>query len=136
MEFSWINSFGGKGRKARLATGKTHYNGADADRASLVGWHTVGLLWEHDRMQWVFDDEVVLEIDDPAMIPTVNQYLNVSREMTNGFLDGAKTYDGNGYFLPPESGLYGFEGGSKIGEHFDSIDADKAMIDYIRIYKP
>ena len=87
-------------------------------------------------MQWVFDGEVVLEITDSNKIPDIYQYFIVSREMTNGFISGNSVYDGSGYFLPPEGGLYGYEGSSKIGDNFNSINSDDAQIDYVKIYKP
>ncbi len=137
LEFSWHNSFATKGKKAKVANGKYHLNGIVEGYNDLAAdWHIVGLLWESDKLQWVFNDKVVLEITDSAKIPEIYQYLNVSREMTNGFTSGDSVYDGGGFFLPPEGGLYGYDGSGKLGTYLDTINEDKALVDYIRVYTP
>ncbi len=142
LEFSWINSFATRGKDKRNARGNNNFEGFeegyDIDEG---GPRKIALLWEQDRIQWVFEDKVVLEITGADKVPDIYQYLIVSREMTNGFLNNNIVPDGNGYYttyLPSEPGLYGWAGGSNIGGegYFENINSDKTKIDYIRIYTP
>ncbi len=120
--------------------------GPDGDKVNpLINanvWHTVGFLWTEDKIQWIFNGKIVLQITDPARIPDpdVLQYLIVSREMTNGLNSGdagvtGTTYTGGESYLPPERGLYGWNGNSNIGDYLDNINSDKALIEYIKIWQ-
>ncbi len=58
--------------------------------------HTIGFLWESDRLVWSIDGTVVKTVTDTTLIPDVYSYIILSREMNSGvkregidgFLDG------------------------------------------------
>ncbi len=162
IEFSWINAFyDGKGKAPAGIDGKNNFEGAEEGYCSSfdcsdtfanpipspdgkgllrrdinLGSHLIEFLWTDSAIVWAFNGEIVLEITNVDQMPDVNRehYLIVSREMTNGLTSGTQEYDGGDYFLPPEPGLYGWNGNSNIGDHFELINDDKALIDFIEIY--
>lgn len=103
-------------------------------------WHKIGFLWTETEVIWIFNDEIVLEIADPAKVPhpSVHQYLNLSREMTNGLSSGtivpSTGADSYTTYLPAEPGLYGWNGQSNVGEFLENVADDRSLIRYIKVW--
>lgn len=102
------------------------------------GFHTIGILWQADKLVWNIDGVPMHEITDPELIPDVYSYLIISREMNSGVkrkgLDGAITDDALEQlpYRPRDPGLYA----QNIWAHRDRLERDRVLIDYIRIWQP
>ena len=116
-------------------------NNFDAAQLGMTlheGYHTIGLLWEADKLVWLLNGEIMEEIYDLDLIPDVYSYIILSREMNSG----VKPADPNDPdstdavaqppYIPRDPGLYA----KNIWEFRDRIDNDRAIIDYIRVWQP
>ncbi len=102
------------------------------------GWHTIGFLWQADRLEWTLNGEVVKTITNPSLIPDVYSYMIVSREMNSGVktrgIDNIEAGDVEEKlpYRPRDPGMYA----ENIWEFRDRIATDRALIDYIRVWQP
>ena len=101
-------------------------------------WHTIGFLWQADKLEWSIDGQVVKSVTDAALIPDVYSYLIVSREMNSGVKQPGIDYIDTGDvvaefpYRPRDPGLFA----ENIWEFKDRLATDRALVDYIRIWQP
>lgn len=114
----------------------TTFDGAEFGISLHEGWHTIGLLWRDDLLQWTIDGVIAHEITNPSLIPDVYSYLIVSREMNSGVKTRGvdQFYSGDVEAVPPyiprDPGMYA----RNVWKYRDRIDTDQALFDYIRIW--
>ncbi|MFK7890045.1 MAG: glycoside hydrolase family 16 protein, partial [Granulosicoccus sp.] len=102
------------------------------------GFHTIGFLWQPDKLVWTLNEHILKTVTDEALIPDVYSYLIFSREMNSGVKSA--TLDNPGPndvverlpYLPRDPGLYA----RNIWQFKDRINEDKAIIDYVRVWQP
>ena len=116
----------------------TNYDTSESNIAIHEGWHTIGFLWEADRLVWSIDGKVIKTVTDVAIIPDVYSYLIVSREMNSGVKTEGIDSINEGDVLevlpyrPRDPGLYAHN----VWEFRDRIATDRALVDYIKVWQP
>ena len=143
FEYEWINSDYENHIQLAILGGSAGSTATSFDTSTLginlhEGYHTIGLLWEADKLIWSIDGHTVKEVTDIDLIPDVYSYLIVSREMNSGVknpdIDNIESSDmlEEWPYIPRDPGLYA----KNIWEFRDRINSDRALIDYIRIWQP
>lgn len=118
-------------------TGKV-FDAATAGISLHEGYHTIGLLWEPDRLVWNLNGVVMKEIIDANLIPDVYSYIIVSREMNSGVkrtgVDGVNAGDvlEELPYRPRDPGLFA----QNIWEFKDKLMTDRVLIDYVQVWQP
>lgn len=143
FEYEWISKeFENRSHLAVLG-GAAGSSAKSVDTSKLgiqlhEDFHTLGFLWEADKMIWTIDGHVVKQVLDADLIPDVYSYLIVSREMNSGIkrpnvdnVDATDVLEELPY-RPRDPGLYA----KNVWEYRDRINTDRALIDYIRIWQP
>lgn len=143
FEYEWINTDFENRINLAVIGGAAGSSGTNLDTSTLginlhEGYHTIGFLWQADRMIWYIDGIAVKEITDVNLIPDVYSYLIYSREMNSG----VKNLDVDGFepgdkveelpYIPRDPGLYA----TNVWEFRDRINSDRAIVDYIRVWQP
>lgn len=143
FEYEWINTDFENRINLAVIGGAAGNSATNFDAGSLginlhEGYHTIGFLWEPDRMAWTIDGHLVKEVVDVDLIPDVYSYLVISREMNSGVknpdLDHVTSTDmlEEWPYIPRDPGLYA----KNIWEFRDRINTDRAVVDYIRVWQP
>jgi len=145
FEYEWTNQANASRIQMALiggAAGNEHFNVHTTDLTPSVdvseGFHTIGLLWLEDTLDWYLNGTRVFAVTDPDLIPDVFSYPIISREMNSG----VKRNTGNNSdvtdvfeqppFIPQDAGLYA----NNIWEYRDRLATDEALVDYFRIWQP
>lgn len=101
------------------------------------GFHTIGFLWEPDRLVWTIDGKVARTITDAALIPDVYSYMVLTREMNSGVRRSSSSSIKGGDpveqkpYRPGDPGLYL----QNVWIYRDRLAADRALIDYVRVWQ-
>ncbi len=143
FEYEWINTDYENHIQLAILGGSAGSTATSFDTTSLginlhEGYHTVGLLWEADKIVWTLDGHTVKEVYDIDLIPDVYSYLIVSREMNSGVknpdIDNIEASDilEEWPYRPRDPGLYA----KNIWEFRERINTDRAVIDYIKVWQP
>lgn len=143
FEYEWINADYENHIQLAILGGSAGSTATSFDTSTLginlhEGYHTIGLLWEADKLVWSIDGHTVKEVTDVDLIPDVYSYLIVSREMNSGVknpdIDNIESTDmlEEWPYIPRDPGLYA----KNIWEFRDRINTDRALIDYIKIWQP
>ncbi len=102
------------------------------------GWHTIGLLWEADKLVWSLNGRVLKTVTDTQLIPDVYSYLILSREMNSGVkrpgVDSIEVGDVEEVlpYRPRDPGMYA----QNVWQYRDRLATDRALIDYVRVWQP
>ena len=143
FEYEWINTDYENHIQLAILGGSAGSTATSFDTSSLginlhEGYHTIGLLWEADKIVWTLDGHTVKVVNDIDLIPDVYSYLIVSREMNSGVknpdIDNVEASDvlEEWPYRPRDPGLYA----KNIWEFRDRINTDRAVVDYIEIWQP
>jgi len=143
FEYEWINTEYENRIQLAVHGGAAGNSATNFDTSSLginlhEGYHTLGLLWEADKLIWTIDGHTVKQVSDAELIPDVYSYLIVSREMNSGVKnpDAGNLEPGDMLeewpYIPRDPGLYA----KNIWEFRDRINTDHAIVDYIKIWQP
>jgi len=143
FEYEWISSDNENLIQLAIHGGSAGSSATNFDTSSLginlhEGYHTVGLLWEADKMVWTIDGHTVKEVNNIDLIPDVYSYLIVSREMNSGVkspdIDNVQADDmlEEWPYIPRDPGLFA----KNIWEFRETINTDRAIVDYIKIWQP
>jgi len=145
FEYEWTTQANANNIQLALiggAAGNAHFNLDTGDLATPInleqGFHTIGLLWLPDRIEWILNGEVVFVVTDTDLIPDVFSYPIISREMNSGVkrvnLDNLDDTDVTEQlpYIRRDVGLFA----NNIWEFRERLATDKALIDYYRIWQP
>ena len=143
FEYEWIDTAYENIIQLAIHGGDAGKSATGLDTTSLgislhQGWHTIGFLWQADKLEWTIDGQVVKTVTNTALIPDVYSYLIVSREMNSGVKQSGIDYIDTGDmeaeppYRPRDPGLFA----ENIWEFKDRLATDRALVDYIRVWQP
>lgn len=143
FEYEWISPENENRIQLSLLGGAAGKSGTNVDVSKYnialhEGFHTIGLLWEADKLVWSIDGQVVKTVTDSALIPDVYSYLILSREMNSGVKSALTDSPSTDSVLesfphrPRDPGLYA----KNVWLYRDRLALDRALIDYVRIWQP
>ena len=143
FEYEWINTAYENHIQLSLHGGSAGSSATSFDASTIglelhQGYHTIGFLWQADKLVWTIDGIVAKTVTDPDLIPDVYSYFIISREMNSGVKrSGHDNVEANDAlevlpYRPRDPGLFA----QNIWEFRDRIATDRALVDYVRIWQP